>query len=146
MTHQAIINALPYTAPFHFVDGLDEVTEDGVQGHYRFRQDEYFYAGHFAGKPVTPGVIITEVMAQIGLVCLGIHLAAPQAAAGARAEVAFTAADVEFLQAVLPGEKITVKSEKKYWRLGKLKCTCTAYNKDGKIVARGQLSGILKMR
>ena len=46
----------------------------GAEGFYTFKEDEYFYQGHFKDNPITPGVILTEVMAQIGVVCLGIYL------------------------------------------------------------------------
>jgi 3-hydroxyacyl-[acyl-carrier-protein] dehydratase len=39
-----------------------------------FRWKLRFYKGHFEHHPVTPGVILTETMAQIGLVCLGIFI------------------------------------------------------------------------
>ena len=37
------------------------------KGYYTFKNDEYFYQGHFKDNPITPGVILTEVMAQIGV-------------------------------------------------------------------------------
>jgi 3-hydroxyacyl-[acyl-carrier-protein] dehydratase len=43
-----------------------------VEGHFTF-DENHFYKGHFE-HPVTPGVILTETMAQIGLVCLGIFI------------------------------------------------------------------------
>ena len=74
MNKSEIINKLPYQKPFLFVDGIDTISEDGVTGHYKFKKDETFYKGHFKDNPITPGVILTECMAQIGLVCLGIYL------------------------------------------------------------------------
>ena len=71
---QQIINSLPYTRPFKFVDKLLTISENGVEGEYTFTENEYFYEGHFINNPVTPGVILTECMAQIGVVCLGIYL------------------------------------------------------------------------
>ena len=69
-----IIEALPYRPPFLFVDALEEVTENGSKGYYQLKKDEYFYQGHFPDNPITPGVILIEIMAQIGLVCYGIYL------------------------------------------------------------------------
>ncbi len=71
---KTIVQQLPYSRPFLFVDELTSVNENGSEGFYTFREDEYFYQGHFKNHPVTPGVILTECMAQIGLVCLGIYL------------------------------------------------------------------------
>src|SRR6187399_1349159 len=74
MNSQEIIEKLPYTKPFLFVDEILNVNENGVEGTYYFNENLDFYKGHFIENPLTPGVILTEVMAQIGLVCLGIYL------------------------------------------------------------------------
>ena len=74
MNKQEIIAILPYSKPFLFVDEILSITENGVEGSYTFDSDLDFYKGHFKDNPITPGVILTEVMAQIGLVCLGIFL------------------------------------------------------------------------
>ena len=74
MNTKEILDLLPYTAPFLFVDELFEITQNGIKGGYTYKADEYFYTGHFKNNPVTPGVILIETMAQIGLVCLGIYL------------------------------------------------------------------------
>ena len=69
-----IISKLPYSKPFLFVDKILEINENGVVGEFTFDENLEFYKGHFKDNPVTPGVILTEVMAQIGLVCLGIFI------------------------------------------------------------------------
>ena len=69
-----VLNLLPYKSSFRFVDNISELSEDGVTGDYTLREDAFFYEDHFVGNPVTPGVIITEIMAQICLVVLGIFL------------------------------------------------------------------------
>ncbi|MDI1303260.1 MAG: hydroxymyristoyl-ACP dehydratase, partial [bacterium] len=74
MRKEEIISKLPYSKPFLFVDEIINVNENGVEGSYTFNETLDFYKGHFKDNPVTPGVILTEVMAQIGLVCLGIFL------------------------------------------------------------------------
>ena len=74
MNQTEIIKNLPYQKPFLFVDELTQFSENGITGNYTYKKNEYFYEGHFKENPVTPGVILTETMAQIGLVCLGIYL------------------------------------------------------------------------
>ena len=44
---KTIIDSLPYTKPFLFVDTLLSISKDEVVGEYTFRKDEYFYEGHF---------------------------------------------------------------------------------------------------
>ena len=63
MNNQKIIQLLPYQTPFLFVEELTSLSENGVEGFYTFKEDEYFYQGHFKDNPITPGVILTEVMA-----------------------------------------------------------------------------------
>lgn len=137
-----IIEKLPYERPFLFVDDITHLDSESVEGTYRFREGEFFYAGHFRGNPVTPGVILTECMAQIALVCLGIHLLKP--ADDDYPQVAFTSAEVEYLKMILPGEIVRVKARKVFWRLGKLKVNAKMFNERGDLVCRGTLSGMIK--
>ena len=137
-----IQNLLPYSPPFLFVDGIDSISEDGVEGHYTFRKDEYFYAGHFVDKPITPGVILIETMAQIGLVPLGIYLTKSHQITQNTACV-FTSSQVEFLEIVRPGEKVRVRSEKKYFRMNKLKCKVVMTDSLKRTVCKGELAGIM---
>ena len=73
-TFQWIVNKLPYSEPFLFVDEILNVGEKSSEGIYTFKPDAAFYKGHFKDNPVTPGVLLTECCAQIGLVSLGIYL------------------------------------------------------------------------
>src|SRR5580658_630162 len=80
MNYQYIFDRLPYKSSFRFVDEITFLDAEKVIGHYTLRADAFFYADHFPGNPVTPGAILTEIMAQIGLVVLGIFLATPNPA------------------------------------------------------------------
>lgn len=143
MTQQEILKALPYKPPFLFVDEITSINENGVTGKYTFKPSEFFYEGHFIGKAVTPGVILTETMAQIGLVCLGIFLADKSEKTLKGKSIAFTSNNVEFHHPVFPGEKVTVISEKEYFRFNKLKCKVSMYNESGERVCKGVISGML---
>ena len=121
MEDQNIIALLPYQRPVLFVDDIDTVSENEIRGQYTFRKDEYFYKGHFKDNPITPGVILTECMAQIGLVCFGIFLLKDELQNTKKPQVALTSNKIDFYLPVLPGEKVIVHSEKEVFRFNKLK-------------------------
>ncbi|OBX26679.1 3-hydroxyacyl-[acyl-carrier-protein] dehydratase [Gelidibacter algens] len=144
MTIKEIIKILPYESPFHFVDGLSAISDDGVTGHYTFKETEFFYAGHFKENPITPGVILTECMAQIGLVCLGIYLMRAELSDDFKPQIALTSSQVDFFLPVFPGEKVSVISEKEVFRFNKLKCKVKLFNEKNELICRGTISGMLK--
>jgi 3-hydroxyacyl-[acyl-carrier-protein] dehydratase len=146
MTTKEIINLLPYSPPFLFADELCEISEDGAKGTYTYKPDEFFYQGHFKNFPVTPGVILTETMAQIGVVCLGIYLFREEIKKSSFPEIALTSVELNFHAPVFPGEKVTVISQKKYFRFNKLNCGVEMRNSLDKIVCSGSISGIIKSR
>jgi 3-hydroxyacyl-[acyl-carrier-protein] dehydratase len=151
MKYQYIFDRLPYKSSFRFVDEISFLDPDKVIGHYTLRADAFFYADHFPGNPVTPGAIVTEIMAQIGLVVLGIYLLAEPAGESAvpADEPAgpviplLTSADVSFLKMVLPGQKVTVISEKVYFRFSKLKCKVVMQDEGGEPIAKGMFAGMI---
>jgi len=145
-TKEEILALLPYGPGFTFVDELSYLDEQRVEGHYHFKPESYFYAHHFKDKPVTPGVILTECMAQIGLVSLGLFLLLkerPKEPETKPLKIAFTEAQVQFKKPVLPGETVSVTAEKIYWRMGKLKVKTEMRIDSNKVVCSGTLSGMI---
>jgi 3-hydroxyacyl-[acyl-carrier-protein] dehydratase len=141
MNPQEIISNLPYSKPFLFVDEIISINENGVEGSYTFDENLDFYKGHFKDNPVTPGVILTEVMAQIGVVCLGIFLINDSFTKNT--SIALTSSDIEFLKPVYPNEKVVVISKKIYFRFGKLKCKVLLKNENGEEVCTGTIAGMI---
>lgn len=141
MALENIIAKLPYSKPFLFVDELLHVDENSAIGTYTYNEDLDFYKGHFKDNPVTPGVILTETMAQIGMVCLGIYLLGETF--NEDTVIAFTSADMQFLKPVYPNEKVTVTSQKSFFRFGKLKCDVIMKNESGQEVCKGILAGMI---
>lgn len=141
MTNQEIISKLPYSKPFLFADELLEINENGAIGTFTFNENLEFYKGHFKENPITPGVILTEVMAQIGLVCLGIYILNDKF--NNLYSIALTSTNIDFLKPVFPAEKVVVISEKIYFRFGKLKCKVTMKNENQEVVCRGEIAGII---
>lgn len=145
MNKQEILEALPYSYPFLFVDELVAIDENGANGTYTFNPELEIYKGHFKDKPVTPGVILIETMAQIGLVCLGIYLLG-NVEEQETGQVVLTSAAIDFLKPVFPGEKVTVVSKKVYFRFKKLNCTVSMTNAAGETVCNGKLSGMVTLK
>jgi 3-hydroxyacyl-[acyl-carrier-protein] dehydratase len=145
LNNQNIIKFLPYQTPFLFVEELTSVSENGVEGFYTFKENEYFYQGHFKDSPITPGVILTEVMAQIGVVCLGIYLLREDISETKKPQIALSSSVVDFFLPVLPKERVKVISEKLYFRFNKLKCKVQLFNEKDELVCRGTISGMLKL-
>ena len=142
MTATEILAAMPYGKDFLFVDEILKFDQSGITGTYLFKRDLVFYESHFENKPVTPGVILTETMAQIGLVCLGIYLLKDQGA-NAKPGFAMTSNAIEFLKPVYPGDKVWVTSEKIYFRFNKLSCNVVMKNSIGEILCKGTIAGML---
>lgn len=141
MNFTEVIARLPYTKPFLFVDELVHIDANGAEGNFTFDEKMDFYKGHFINNPVTPGVILTEVMAQIGVVCLGIFLT--NNAIIKNTAIALTSVNIEFIRAVYPNEKVTVISKKKYFRFGKLKCDVSMKNQLNEQVCMGTIAGMI---
>lgn len=147
MTAENVLDLLPYSEPFLFVDNLHAINENGVEGAYTFKPTSSFYQGHFKDVPVTPGVILTECCAQIGLVCLGIYLMDNLSSDSEhQPQIALSGSEMEFFLPVFPGETVKVVSEKQYFRFNKLKCLVRLYRGDGALACKGVIAGMLKLR
>jgi len=145
-TMSLILEMVPQQPPFRFVDEIIELDEDHIVGAYRFREDEYFYKGHFPDRPITPGVLLIEAMAQTGVVALGLYLTMLHRNISSKETkelvTLFTLAEeVEFSGIVVPGERVIVRGEKVYFRRGSLKTKVKVERENGDLVCFGILAG-----
>ena len=126
---------IPHREPFLL---LDEVTvlEPGarVVARKAVRHDEWYLAGHFPGRPIMPGVLMVEALAQAGAVAV---LSEPEN----RGKLVLFAGidDVRFKRIVEPGDvlELTCELEKVRGPIGRGKATATV---DGELAVRGVLT------
>ncbi len=131
---------IPHRAPFLWIDRVEEL-EPGVRCvAVKFVDPANpIFAGHFPAKPILPGVLLIEAVAQTAGVMLGS--AAPQADAGARGGVALLGAvnRFKFLKPVTPGQELRIET-KKMTEAGRMAYIGGTVWVDGEMVASGELS------
>ena len=143
MTPAEVLAAIPQQDPFRFIDEIREVDEEHIVASYTFREDHDFYRGHFPGRPITPGVILVEAMAQAGVVALSIHLLDRELGdAAAKYITLFTDVAVDFSGVVPPGARVVIRGQKVFFRRLKLRSKVEMHLDDGSLVCSGELSGM----
>ena len=102
-----IMKIMPHRYPFLLVDRIESLKEgEEIVGIKNVTINEPFFAGHFPGNPIMPGVLIIEAMAQVGGV-LAFH-SSPKEWAGSL--VYFMGIDkVRFRKPVVPGDQLRLK-------------------------------------
>jgi 3-hydroxyacyl-[acyl-carrier-protein] dehydratase len=126
---------LPHRDPFLLLDEVIEL-EPGVRVVARklVREDEWYLTGHFPGRPIMPGVLMVEAMAQTGAVAV---LSDEEN----RGKLALFAGidDVRFKRIVVPGDELELTCELERVRgpVGRGKATASV---DGKLAVRGTLT------
>jgi 3-hydroxyacyl-[acyl-carrier-protein] dehydratase len=126
---------LPHREPFLFLDEVIEIVPgERAVARKRVREDEWYLRGHFPGRPIMPGVLIVEAMAQTGAVAV-------LADEANRGKLALFAGidDVRFKRIVEPGDELELTCELERVRgpVGRGKARATV---DGELAARGTLT------
>lgn len=134
-TTAEIMSIIPHRSPFLLIDTIEEL-EPGVSavGKKCVSFNEPYFAGHFPGNPVMPGVLIIEAMAQVGAVAL---LGLPEWKGKTAYFVGIN--NAKFKKKVLPGDVLMLQT-----RITKVKGPigfgeAVAYV-DGKVAAKAELS------
>ena len=144
LTGSQVLELLPQREPFRFVDEILEMGDDHIVARYTFRPEADFYRGHFPGNPITPGVLLIEAMAQTGVVALGIYLVARERGVEEvrRVLTVFTDVTAEFTGVVRPGDTVTIRARKVFFRRMKLRAEVEMRKADGSLVATGTVAGM----
>ncbi len=134
-TAKEIMGIIPHRHPFMLIDTIEEL-EPGVRavGKKCVSFNEPYFAGHFPGNPVMPGVLIMEALAQVGAVAI---LDLPEN----KGKTAYFAGidNAKFKQMVLPGDVLMLETTiiKRKGPIGVGEAVATV---DGKVVAKAQLT------
>ncbi len=99
MTRQQILDAIPHRDPFLLVDEIVEWGEDRIVCTKMFSGGEDFFAGHYPGFPLVPGVLLCEAAMQAGRSCFPAIFAAAEG----KVPVATRINQVRFKRMVRPG-------------------------------------------
>lgn len=126
---------LPHREPFLFLDEVTELEPGArVVARKRVREDEWYLSGHFPGRPIMPGVLMVEALAQAGAV------AVLSAAENRGKLVLFGGIDgVRFKRVVEPGDELelTCDLERVRGPVGRGRAFATV---DGQLAVRGTLT------
>ncbi|HEY0867133.1 MAG TPA: 3-hydroxyacyl-ACP dehydratase FabZ [Fimbriimonas sp.] len=137
---QKILETLPHRYPMLLVDRILEVSEDQTRcrGIKNVTINEPFFVGHYPGRPIMPGVLILECMAQVGASVLMMrpeyHDKVPLLGA---------VDDAKFKRPVTPGDQLVVDCEIVWTRgpVGKMRSSASV---DGEPVASAEMTFMLR--
>ena len=102
-----IMNILPHRPPFLFVDKILEISDTSITGLKYVSPDETYFKGHFPGRPVMPGVLQIEAMAQVGGVLVLSTFPDPENYLTFFARIE----NAKFKRTVVPGDVLIFKLE-----------------------------------
>ena len=101
------LNYMPQREPFLFVDRVVVVTDNRIQTERQIKVDEPFFAGHFPGRPIMPGVLVCEAVFQSSSILMS-NRAGTTSDAGSIPLIT-RISNVKLKRVVLPGDLMEVE-------------------------------------
>lgn len=105
MSLEQIHAAIPHREPFLLVDEIISCDQQRIECRKHFTGDEYFFAGHYPGQPIVPGVLLCEAAMQAGAILLS-RLVEPGTPG---VPVATRMNDIRFKRMIRPGDTILLE-------------------------------------
>lgn len=139
----AIMDLMPHRYPFLLIDRITEFDPENkrIVGYKNITFNEPCFTGHFPGRPIFPGVLIMEAMAQTGCVLL-----TAEGVDSKKQLVFFTGMNnVKFRKTVIPGDTLVMDVTIARYRMGIVQLVAKAYVND-QLVAEGDLSAAVVNR
>ena len=101
------LDYMPQREPFLFVSRVISITDSSIQTEKQIEIDEPFFAGHFPGKPIMPGVLICEAVFQSGSILMGKR--ADSAANKSLIPLITRISNVKLKHVILPGDLMEIE-------------------------------------
>lgn len=137
---QAILKILPHRYPFLLVDRVDAlVPNQSIVASKNVTIAEPFFQGHFPGKPIMPGVLIIEAMAQVTAI-LALYTHHQQTQSEKFLYLLAAINKIRFKSPVVPGDQLKIEATVQSNKLNFYQCNVTA-SVDTKEVCRAELTG-----
>ena len=108
-----IYRTIPHRPPFLFLDEIVQERADGLIARRTFKAEEFYFAGHYPGNPITPGVILCEACFQAAAVFLVKKLETQGGAAAGLTPVLSRIGEAKFKRMVRPGDTVEIEVTEK---------------------------------
>ncbi|TMN20875.1 3-hydroxyacyl-ACP dehydratase FabZ family protein [Lentibacillus cibarius] len=125
---------LKQSPPFLFVDRVDEIDDQRIVCTKHLSYNEPFFAGHFPGNPIAPGVLLIEMAAQASLIIAGALEDTQQPQLGYLVETK----KFRFYNQAIPGDTLKIEVELKD-SLGNYRTAKARITEGDKMITKGEL-------